>query len=312
MKILLEQGFGILGIAALTGICILVRLSLFIFYTGLSKACGNFWKSKHKALVYIKKDLKQRADEHQKIKNSMVYTECRLAECKVGIVRLGTLEGMMQQSVLLVPLCGIMIAFAGVLTGCGHREIFSVLFVSGAAVVLLLFLDLCGGVKEKHRRIRLGIRDAIENSRERTEEMPEVCVTDVSSKKEKRKEKRTEKRNECKERKESKKENRNSKRKQITSGNRKQGKAQEEKRRLTEELLRERRQMEARSLAELRKREQKEETELQQVCAEAAVTEQPAVHVMPERKKEENAESIVPQEFTYETLLSEVLAEYLA
>lgn len=290
MKILLEQGFGILGIAALTGICILVRLSLFIFYTGLSKACGNFWRSKHKALVYIKKDLKQRADEHQKIKNSMVYTECRLAECKVGIVRLGTLEGMMQQSVLLVPLCGIMIAFAGVLTGCGHREIFSVLFVSGAAVVLLLFLDLCGGVKEKHRRIRLGIRDAIENSRERTEEMPEVCVTDVSSKKE----------------------NRNSKRKQITSGNRKQGKAQEEKRRLTEELLRERRQMEARSLAELRKREQKEETELQQVCAEAAVTEQPAVHVMPERKKEENAESVVPQEFTYETLLSEVLAEYLA
>lgn len=303
MKIILEQGFGVLGIGALTGICVFVRLCLFVYYTRLSKACGSFWKSTHKALVYIKKDLKQRADGHQKIKNSMVYTECRLAECKVGVVRLGTLECIMQQSVLLVPLCGIMIAFAGVLSGCGHRDIFSILFVSGAAVVLLLLLDLCGGVKEKHRRVRLYIRDAIENSRERTEEKQEECVKVVRSKKEKRKEKREERRNE--------KKIRNIRDKQMTTGKRKPGKAQEEKRRLTEELLRERRQLEARSLAELRKRENKEETELQQVCAEAAITEQPVVHVMPEPEKEDDAERDVPQEFTYEALLSEVLAEYL-
>ena len=123
----------------------------------------------------------------------------------------------------------------------------------------------------------------------------------------------------------------------------KRGKAQEEKRRLTEELLRERRQLEARSFADLRKREQ-EILAAEQVQEEAAVavaqceeTEVVAAVTQCEEPEDVNggrqyedseatetireAEQITypvqeeekkGAEYSYERLMRDVLAEYLA
>lgn len=111
-------------------------------------------------------------------------------------------------------------------------------------------------------------------------------------------------------------------------------KAQMEKRRLTEELLRERRQMEARQLAELKSRERagetafvkesktvaEEEAEKTKVFMEETMTLPEEAVKLPEetlKPKEETAaeaaeaEAAAALETSYEALLREVLAEYL-
>lgn len=111
-------------------------------------------------------------------------------------------------------------------------------------------------------------------------------------------------------------------------------KAQMEKRRLTEELLRERRQMEARQLAELKSRERagetafvkesktvaEEEAEKTKVFMEETMTLPEEAVKLPEetlKPKEEiaaeaaEAEAAAALETSYEALLREVLAEYL-
>jgi len=337
MKELLEQGAGILLIGILMGGCVLIRLILLGYYGRLSAACKTMENTKNRTILYIKRDLKERSARNQRPKNSSVYTECRLAECKVGGIRVATLESVWQQSVLFVPLCGIMIAFAGALSGCGYQMIFSLLVLSGGGFGFLLILDLLGGVRENHRRIRLCIRDYIENTWEMQERWEEEIVeaNPTQTGREERKEKIKSER-ECK-----KQEKINRKAdKPVRCRSKKNGKAQEEKRRLTEELLRERRQLEARSLAEARRREKAEEPEPKDVTVaqeEAVVTDRvlsdvtTSEKVMTEAVMEEAAvavtETVIPeslgavvdfekevpeQDFSYETLLSEVLAEYLA
>ena len=356
MKELLEQGIGVVIIGGVTAVGIIVRMILFGYYARLGKACKQFEKTRNRTITYIRDELNRRSKSNRGIKNATVYTECRLAECKVCGIRIGILECMMQQSLLIVPLSGVLAAFAAVILQCKGLTILLMLFGSSVAVFLLLLLDLFTGMKERHRRVRLAIRDYVENCWIfQTED--EESVTELRRKdrrvlrKERKKEKKVEKKAE--------RNNRNAdKPKRVTA--KKNGKAQEEKRRLTEELLRERRQLEARSFAQQRKQEQEQERPVQPAQEEAVVTECPvqqvpeevavtvcpvrqvpeeatttvcsvrqvqeeaAVAECPEpvyeeqqtRRKEEMPASVVSetktQEFSYEELLSEVLAEYLA
>jgi len=321
MKAWLEQGVGLIMIGAAAGIGLLVRMVLFGYYGRLYKECKRFEKSRHKAVAYIKQELKQRVEKRQEIKNAVTYTECRLAECKMLGVRIGWLENIMLYSTLFVLLCGIMAAFAGVLSGCEERTVLCMLFVSGVTVLGLLATDMILGLRDKYRRIRLMIRDYIENSwsvrAEWSEDnlLPEE-LTERTAEKDKKHLQVPEKKNVSKD-------------KPVKVKNRKKGKAQEEKRRLTEELLRERRQLEARSFAEQRKREQDVQVTVEQVQEEAAAAvtqcEEPVAIVSCENtennesKREE--EKIVCRraeeerkgtEDSYELLMREVLAEYLA
>ena len=108
--------------------------------------------------------------------------------------------------------------------------------------------------------------------------------------------------------------------KPVNVQSRKKGKAQEEKRRLTEELLRERRQLEARSFAEQRKKEQDVQVEVEQIQEEAAAAMTQCEETVVAEKACETVETLcreaIPErkeeELSYEQLLSEVLAEYLA
>lgn len=113
------------------------------------------------------------------------------------------------------------------------------------------------------------------------------------------------------------------------AGRKKNGKAQEEKRRLTEELLRERRQMEARSFAQMRKAEAEwqekevqaimpEESDRQKVCETEVQAALPEMPTEKESRKEaadaavRAVEEAAATKVSYEMMLSDVLAEYLA
>lgn len=285
MKELFEQGLGPVLIGSIAGIGAITRMLLWSYYRKLAKACREFGKTKNKTVVYIREDISRRKQCGLGMKSALVYTECRLSECKTAGIRLGVLEGVSEQSLLLVLLSGVLCALGGVVCGLGINDILFLLFFCGMALLGLLFLDLFTGLREKHKRVRLTIRDYIENG---AVNGPETMRQEAEqqnaapSGKERRKRVRST----------GKKEQR-SREKQRRLRVKTHGKAQEEKRRLTEELLRERRQMEARRAVELKNMEQKKEpvTETvltQEVQAEAAVTE-----------------------LSYESLLSDVLTEYL-
>ncbi len=324
MKEWLEQGAGLILIGAAAGVGLLVRMLMFGYYGKLYKECKRFEKSRHKAVMYIKKDLKRRVENGQEIKNAMTYTECRLAECRVLGFRIGWLENWLLYSTLFVLLCGVMAAFAGALSGCEERTVLVLLFVSGVTVLGLLATDMVLGLRDKCRRIRLMIRDYIENNWSVRAEwmednlLPEELLERAVKKAEKAKRVK-EKRSVSKD-------------KPVKMKTRKKGKAQEEKRRLTEELLRERRQLEARSFAEQRRREQDAQVEAEQVQEEAAaaVTQCEKTEVataVTQYEKTEVAETVREDEhiicpepeaekketgLSYELLMREVLAEYLA
>lgn len=321
MKEWLEQGAGLIIIGTVGGIGLVVRMLLFGYYGRLYKECKRFEKSRHKAIGYIKKDLKQRVENGQEIKNALTYTECRLAECRILGFRIGWLENLMVYSTLLVLLCGVMTAFAGALSGCEERTVLGLLFVSGVTVLGLLATDMVLGLRDKYKRIRLMIRDYIENNWSvRAEWLEDNMVPEELLERNVKKEEKTKPVREKK---------KVSKDKPVKVKNRKKGKAQEEKRRLTEELLRERRQLEARSFAEQRKREQDVQVEVEQVQEEAAAAvtqcEEPvtiaqsvATGVEESRSEAEQTLCRKPEperkgsELSYEILMSEVLAEYLA
>ena len=334
MKEWLEQGAGVIFIGAAGGIGLAVRMLLFGYYGRLYKACKRFEKSHHKAVVYIKADLKRRGENGQEIKNAMTYTECRLAECRVLGFRIGWLENWLLYSALFVLVCGVMAAFAGTLSGCEERTVLSLLLVNGVTVLGLLATDMVLGLRERYKRIRLMIRDYIDNSWSvRAEWMEDNLLSEELSE---RSVKKKEERNIIRKKKSV------SKDKPIKMKAGKKGKAQEEKRRLTEELLRERRQLEARSFAEQRKREL--DMQAEQVQEEAAVAvvqceetetvaavtqceETEIVAAVTQCEESGGAETVrgtvqtacskseaesKGEELSYEQLLSEVLAEYLA
>lgn len=321
MKELLEQGYGIFCVIGVAGIGFLVRMLLMGYYGKLGRACESFGATKNKTISYIRKDLSFRAKNNIGMKSVTVYTECRLAECKVCGIRLGTLEGISEQSLLLVVLSGVLLAFAGVLWSCDGRQILFLLFTGGVSFLGLLLVDVMTGLREKHKRIRLTIRDYIENG-VHMEPCEEVTVLreKTARKKREKKEKvqKTVKAN-----------------RQITvgtksgAGRKKNGKAQEEKRRLTEELLRERRQMEARSFAQMRKAEAEgqekevqaimsEESDRQKVCETEVQAALPEMPTEKESRKEaadaavRAVEEAAATKVSYEMMLSDVLAEYLA
>ena len=312
MKEWLEQGAGVMFIGGASGVGLLVRILLAGYYGRLYKESKRFEMSRHKVIMYIKRDLKYRVETGQEIKNANTYTECRLAECKILGIKICWLENLLLYSNLFVILCGVMTAFAVALLGGEERMVLFLLFVSGVTVLGLLAADMVLGVRDKYRRIRLMIRDYIENSWSVRAEWlednltPEELSERLMKTEVKQKIVREKK---C-----------ISKDKPVKAKKRRKGKAQEEKRRLTEELLRERRQLEARSFAEQRRRDQDVQTETEQVQEEAAA----AVIQCEEMKNGEmhrEAEQTVHLEseqerknevLSYERLMSEVLAEYLA
>jgi len=337
MRDLLEQSYGIILIGAVAGVGILCRWLLLFYYAGIGRACRGFNRTKNKTIAYIRSDLEMRKNGNLGIKSAMIYTECRLAERRIMGVRLGALEAVAEQSLLLVLLSGVLTAFSGALSGCDNKQVLEHLLFSGTLTFLMIVLDLITGFKEKHKRVRLSIRDYIENiwsvdgecagaeetlpekkKKSKEEKDHKTAKIRRTEKKRDRKLKRTEKKQQ-KEQKQQEKGNR-----KVSANRKKRGKAQEEKRRLTEELLRERRQLEARHFAEQRSRE-REETVVKEitVVAEESVV-QTESELLPdsgnvqgngkeqEQVREEAAAATETVGVTYETLFNEVLAEYLA
>lgn len=342
MRELLEQGWGLAGIAAVSGVGVLARLLLLGYYGMLCRACGRFEITKNKTVAYIRDDLEKRAGRQQEIKNALTYTEYRLAERRVCGFRIGSLETAMPYSVLLTGVSSVLLSMAGLLTESEHQTVLRLLLSGGMSVAGLMVLDVVSGLRERNKRVRLRLRDYIENSwavsgagaSDEEEVASSFLQKRVSraERKEGRKAERQKKKERKAEQKERKKETRKTKKKlsvdKPKKAGKKNGKAQEEKRRLTEELLRERRQLEARSLAEQRRKEREEEQE-EQIPAEMKEMDEPAEQATAETKEPEGpaeqvqaeaeaaaaateCEFIRGAESSYEALLNEFLKEYPA
>lgn len=304
MKQFLELGGGLVLTGVIFGIGVLARIVLFGYYGLLGHACKRLDGTKNRTVKYIREELKSRLEKGTGIKSVAVYTENCMGEQKFAGIRIGAWESAGMQTVLLVMLTGAVCSLGGMLWECEGKRILEMMFAAGGSAVILMGMDLVFGVKEKHRRSRICIREHIENFwlAGRGLEESESESTEVHSSKRELKQAAKAEAKEAKEKaREAKKVLKESIRtaKQNKAG-KKKCKAQEEKRRLTEELLRERRQLEAKRIAERKKDESvtpeaTEETILEQVAEEAAA-----------------ATTVPACDNSFESLLRNVLAEYLA
>lgn len=288
MKQFLELGGGVAVTGVFFGIGVLARIVLLGYYGLLGHACKRLDSTKNKTVKYIREELKSRMEKGTGMKSAAIYTENCMAERRIAGIRIGSWESSRIQSVLLAMLTGAVCSLGGVLWECDGKRILEMLFAAGGSAAILMVLDLMFGLEEKHKRIRICIREQIENvwlaGLGFTE--AEMGATHVHSAK-----------SEAKEVKKALKESRRSgKRTKQKNAGKKHCKAQEEKRRLTEELLRERRQLEARQLTERKRNEA-----TVQSISEAKVEE-----------KVPSMEKSVEEDTSYESLLRNVLAEYLA
>ena len=296
MKTWIEQGLGIVMIGGIIGAGLLARMMLFGYYVKLGRACKKIGTTKNKSLRYIKEGLDKYPASGKGIKNVMVYTECRLAECRLFGIHVGAWEGVMEQSLLLVLLGSGLCALAAVMCECTKEHILSCLFLGAIGGVTIVMLDMLSGMRARYRRIRLQIRDYIENC-SWTDDTGKIKPAATEEEQPGRKQKKV-----------------SAKKEKPQKIKKRHGKAQEEKRRLTEELLRDRRCLEAKRIAERWEREK----ETEQVQAEAAATavggtEEETVLPVSGHNDEPERETEVygKPEKAYEVLLRNVLAEYL-
>lgn len=316
MKLFFDLGGGLVLTGGILGLGVLARMILFCYYSLLGHACKHLDRTKNKTVAYIRGNLNGRLKKGTGLRNVAVYTETCMLQRRFAGIRIDTWEYIGMQTVLLAAVTGAVCAVGGILYECGEKQVLKMLFAAGSSAGILLVSDLFLGIREKHRRTRLFLREQIENVwlPDNGAELPEAEGGAVHSKRkkedsgEKRRRAVKRKRLECALEGKGKK----------AAG--RHGKAQEEKRRLTEELLRERRQLEARQLAEYKRKEAalqeqcrekdklQEETELNQSFAEAAVTKNAETIVQPAEQTEETE----TEEISYEALLKNVLAEYLA
>lgn len=344
MRELLEQGWGSGVIIGIAGIGVFVRLLLAGYYGSLGRACKHFETTGNKTIAYIREDLKKRSERKHEIKNALTYTEYRLTERRICGFRIGSLEGMVAYSLLLTGVSCILLFMCGIFMECGEMVTLNLLLFGGISIGCLIVLDVLTGLREKKKRVRLRLKDYIENSWSICEDSEVGDEDDIEKKEVCSKKSGGTERKEARERERQRKKEERLKKREIRknkgadkpkSAGKKHGKAQEEKRRLTEELLRERRQLEAKSLAEQRRKEREEtvadvlpkkeeqvagivtEEVEEQVREEVAVTESPAetaVSQTPEYQKPIPAEDDTRTkcELSYEALLNEFLKEYPA
>jgi len=300
MKQFLEVGGGLILTGGILGIGVLARIVLLGYYGLLGHACKGLDGTKNKTVRDMREKLKTRMEMGNGIKSAAVYTEHCMMERKFAGVRIGVWESIGIQSVLLAMLTGAVCALGGVLWECEGKRILEMLFAAGGSAVVLMTMDLVFGLKEKHRRTRICIREHMENvwlmGLGFAEAETETACVHSGKKKEKKEARR-------KRVKKSKNSEKAAKQKQEKK---KRCKAEEEKRRLTEELLRERRQLEARQIAE-RKKSETEELVIEKSVEEAAATQTTEVSV----QALVSTDTSKKEETSYESLLQNVLAEYL-
>lgn len=288
MKQFLEAGGGLLLTGSLTGLGVLARVVLLSYYSLLGHACRRLHETKNKTVRKMKDGLRKRLEKGNEIRSISVYTEHCMAEQRLAGLRVGVWENVSMQTILLATLTGSVGALGGILWECKAGCILEQLFAVGGSVLLLLTLELVFGISEKRKRVRLCLREYMENvwlPEAALEEQETVSVH--SAKRELRKAKREEK----------KKAGAAMAEKKRKKAKKKRCKAQEEKRRLTEELLRERRMLEARQLTEQKRNE-------------SAVPESPEKPAADE--KEQAVAEAAATDISYESLLRNVLSEYLA
>lgn len=294
MKQFLELGGGVFVTGCVMAVGMLAKMILWGYYVLLGRACKNPDSTGNGTIRYIRDGLSQRLGQGKPVKSVTVYTEKCFAERKFAGIRIPMWENISEQSVLITMLSGAVFALGTMLWECKDDGILQNIFAAAGAGMALMVADMIWGIREKRRRARLCIREHVENFW-LVDGVPELSVAESTEKKNVKA----------------------GKKKEI-----KQCKAKDEKRRLTEELLRERRIMEARQIAQSKQaeaaptEENKTEEPMQMREKSDKIQEKLEETVRNLKHAEEEAAATKASERSkdnsYEALLRDVLAEYLA
>lgn len=317
MKQILEQGTGVLLCAALPAAGAVLRLAVFGYYTWLERACQRINETENRTIHRLKTEINHRKKNGIGVGTEDAYTVFYLNTCSFAGISIQTMERICSSSALLSLLVCAILSGAGAYLGCATERVIGMLLLGAACATGLLLMDLFLGAEEKKKRILFYFEDLVRNIQGKPEEdkkkdaervLAFPLITEIN--RTGNAEKTTEMedvRRETKTGVPAAKKEENGKRAEMTGKNRKEGRAQEEKRRLTEELLRERRQLSARQYIE--------ETAASETAAFGKGTFGAEVlETEPGNIQKAREECAVTENDTdkYEKILRSVLAEFLS
>lgn len=255
MKQFLEQGMGTALCAILPAAGFVLRLVLYGYYTSLENACQKIKETENRTIHKLRAELRRRRKNGERTEPESVYTDFYLSTCRFAGMPVQTLERISRGAAWMSLLVGCVLSGACMYFGSEVKYALGMLFLGVVLTTVLLLIDLFFGISEKKQRIQFYFgeyaKEFFAETGGEAEKKSSDRVLAFPLKFEKNK---PEPEEEELEEAEPKKETRRSTAKKDDAGkkaegavkSRKEGKAQEEKRRLTEDLMKERRQISSR------------------------------------------------------------------
>ena len=163
MDKLLEQGYAILLIAVVAVAGMMARSILLGYYRGILNACGNMSSTKNKAIRCLREQFVNRYQAEFGVHNVDIFVDKYLINCRLCGILLSTWENFCGQTLWCSLLFSALSAFLTMMYGLSSKLILSTIFAGLCGTTLLILFDGMGQLSTKKRRLRIQLRDYLEN-----------------------------------------------------------------------------------------------------------------------------------------------------
>ena len=163
MDKLLEQGYAMWLIAVVAVAGMVARSILLAYYKTILVACGNMSSTKHKAIRCIREQFVHRYQAEFGVHNVDIFVDKYLMNCRLCGILLSTWENFCGQTLWCCLLFSALSAFLTMLYELSSTLILSTIFTGLCGTTLLILFDGIGQLSTKKRRLRIQLRDYLEN-----------------------------------------------------------------------------------------------------------------------------------------------------
>ena len=160
---LLEQGYAIWLLIAVAAAGIMARSILWGYYKRMLMACQNMSSTKNKVIRCMREQFVNRYQAEFGVHNVDIFVDKYLTNCRLCGILLSTWENFCGQTLWCSLLFSALGAFLSMLYELSSKLILSTIFVGLCGTTLLILFDGVGQLSTKKRRLRIQLRDYLEN-----------------------------------------------------------------------------------------------------------------------------------------------------
>lgn len=159
----LEQGYAMKLIVVILAIGVVARCALWGYYKSMLLACGKMNSTKHYVIQHLREQFISRYQAEFGVQNVDIFVDKYLINCRLFGILLSTWESICGQTLWDILLIAALGSFLALLHNLSETLILSTIFAGICGTSLLVIFDGIGQLSTKKRRIRLQMRDYLEN-----------------------------------------------------------------------------------------------------------------------------------------------------